>query len=163
MKTSAFVGGSLAVAMNVDNAFRQVAGLSRNASGAAAAGEYPLNKVENIIYSVCLQCHTACTIKAKVLDGVMVKIDGNPYSPMNMLPQLAYDTPLQEAARFDAKLCPKGQAGVNSQYDPYRITKVLKRAGKRGENKWEMVSPSIRRSTRSSTAAASPMAAKLPA
>jgi tetrathionate reductase subunit A len=140
LKTSAFVGGSLAVAMNVDNAFRQVAGLSRNASQAAAAGEYPLNKVENIIYSVCLQCHTACTIKAKILDGVMVKIDGNPFSPMNMLPQLAYDTPLQEAAKFDAKLCPKGQAGVNSQYDPYRITKVLKRAGKRGESKWETVS-----------------------
>jgi tetrathionate reductase subunit A len=139
LKTSAFVGGSLAVAMNVDNAFRQVAGLSRNVSEAAAASEYPLNKVENIIYSVCLQCHTACTIKAKVLDGIMVKIDGNPYSPMNMLPQLSYDTPLQEAAKFDAKLCPKGQAGVNSEYDPYRITKVLKRAGKRGENKWETV------------------------
>ena len=140
IKTSAFVGGSLAVAMNVENAFRQVAGLSRKMSGAAASGEYPLNKVENIIYSVCLQCHTACTIKAKVLDGVMVKIDGNPYSPMNMLPQLSYDTPLAEAAKVDAKLCPKGQAGVNSQYDPYRIAKVLKRAGKRGENQWETIS-----------------------
>ncbi len=140
IKTSAFVGGSMAVAMNVENAFRQVAGLSRKMSGAAASGEYPLNKVENIIYSVCLQCHTACTIKAKVLDGVMVKIDGNPYSPMNMLPQLSYDTPLVEAAKVDAKLCPKGQAGVNSQYDPYRISKVLKRKGKRGENKWETIS-----------------------
>ena len=140
LKTSAFVGGSLAVAANVQNAFRKVSGLSQTMSGAAAAGEYPLNKVENIIYSVCLQCHTSCTIKAKVLDGVMVKIDGNPYSPMNMLPQLSYDTPLADAAKVDAKLCPKGQAGVNTQYDPYRITKVLKRAGKRGENKWETIS-----------------------
>ena len=140
IKTSAFLGGSLAVAMNVENAFRKVAGLSQTMSAASAAGEYPLNKVENILYSVCLQCHTACTIKAKVLDGVMVKIDGNPYSPMNMLPQLAYDTPLADAAKVDAKLCPKGQAGVNTEYDPYRITKVLKRAGKRGENKWETIS-----------------------
>ena len=33
-------------------------------------------------------------------------------------------------------ICPKGQAGIQTAYDPYRITKVLKRAGKRGENKW---------------------------
>ena len=140
IKTSAFVGGSLVVAAGVENAFRQVAGLSRVAGESAVAGAYPLNNVENIIYSVCLQCHTACTIKAKVLDGVMVKIDGNPFSPMNMLPQLSYDTPLAEAAKVDAKLCPKGQAGVNSEYDPYRISQVLKRTGKRGENKWETVS-----------------------
>jgi anaerobic selenocysteine-containing dehydrogenase len=140
LKTSAFVGGSLAVAMNVENAFQRVAGFSQTMHGASASSGYPLNDAENLIYSVCLQCHTACTIKAKVLDGVLVKIDGNPYSPMNLLPQLAYDTPAAQAAKVDAKLCPKGQAGVNSQYDPYRITKVLKRVGKRGENKWQVVS-----------------------
>jgi len=140
IKTSAVVGGSLAVAASVDTAFRQVADMSHSLSGAVAAGEYPLNKPEHIIYSVCLQCHTSCTIKGKLLDGVLVKIDGNPYSPMNMLPHLSYDTPLVEAAKVDAKLCPKGQAGVNTLYDPYRITRVLKRAGKRGENKWEVIS-----------------------
>jgi len=140
IKTSAVVGGSLAVATSVNAAFRRVAEMSDAAASGAVDDEYPLNKPEHIIYSACLQCHTSCTIKGKVLDGVLVKIDGNPYSPMNMLPQLAYDTPLAEAARVDAKLCPKGQAGVNTQYDPYRITKVLKRAGKRGENKWEVIS-----------------------
>ena len=139
LKTSAVVGGSLAVVGGINAAFRKVAGLDRNMSGVKAAGEYPLNKTENIIYSVCLQCHTSCTIKGKILDGVLVKIDGNPYSPMNMLPQLSLDTPLAEAAKVDAKLCPKGQAGVQSLYDPYRITKVLKRAGKRGEQKWEVI------------------------
>ncbi|NOY99658.1 MAG: molybdopterin-dependent oxidoreductase [Chloroflexi bacterium] len=140
LKTSAVVGGSLAIASGVSAAFKKMAGLDGRMSGALAAGEYPLNKAENTIYSVCLQCHTGCTIKGKILDGVLVKIDGNPYSPMNMLPHLSYDTPLAEAARVDAKLCPKGQAGVQSLYDPYRITKVLKRAGKRGENKWEVIS-----------------------
>ncbi|RMF30922.1 MAG: twin-arginine translocation signal domain-containing protein, partial [Chloroflexi bacterium] len=139
IKTSALVGGSLALASGVNAAFRRVAEMSHTLSGAAAAGEYPLNRPENIIYSVCLQCHTSCTIKGKLLDGVLVKIDGNPYSPMNMLPHLPYDTPPAEAAKVDAKLCPKGQAGVNTLYDPYRITKVLKRAGKRGENKWEVI------------------------
>jgi anaerobic selenocysteine-containing dehydrogenase len=37
---------------------------------------------------------------------------------------------------MDAALCPKGFAGIQTLYDPYRIVKVLKRAGKRGENKW---------------------------
>ncbi len=140
LKTSAVLGGSLAVATSVDTAFRKVATYSERTASGTVAGEYPLNKPEHVIYSACLQCHTSCTIKGKVLDGVLVKIDGNPYSPMNMLPQLPYDTPLDQAAKIDAKLCPKGQAGVNTEYDPYRITKVLKRAGKRGENKWEVIS-----------------------
>lgn len=101
---------------------------------------YPLKNAENVIYSVCLQCHTACTIKAKVVDGVMVKIDGNPYSPMNLLPHLPYDADPSEAAALDGRLCPKGQAGVQSLYDPYRITKVLKRKGPRGSNEWEIIS-----------------------
>jgi len=138
VKTTAIVGGTVAITSQVDLAFRRVASIE----GAPSNGKttpYPLNKAENIIYSVCLQCHTSCTIKGKVLDGVMVKVDGNAYSPMNMLPQLSYDTPLHEAAQYDGKLCPKGQAGVNTEYDPYRITKVLKRAGKRGENKWQAI------------------------
>lgn len=137
LKTSAVVGGSAVLLGHVGSVFDQVGAI---AAGTEVAGGYPLNKVENIIYSACLQCHTSCTMKCKVLDGVLVKIDGNPYSPMNMLPHLSYDTPPPEAAPIDGKLCPKGQAGVQSQYDPYRITKVLKRAGKRGENRWVVVS-----------------------
>ena len=40
---------------------------------------------------------------------------------------------------IEGSLCPKGQAGIQALYDPYRIVKVLKRAGKRGENKWKSV------------------------
>ena len=105
----------------------------------AAGGNYPLKDPTNQIYSVCLQCHTACTIKAKLQDGVMVKIDGNPYSPMNLVPHLAFETNLQEAASVEARLCPKGQSGVQSEYDPYRITKVLKRSGPRGAGQWQTV------------------------
>ena len=136
IKTSAVVGGSVALASQIDRVFDEVAGFSQHAD---AATPYPLNDPEHIIYSVCLQCHTSCTIKAKILDGVMVKIDGNPYSPMNMLPHLDYDTALEDAAPVDAKLCPKGQSGVQSEYDPYRITQVLKRAGPRGSGQWEVV------------------------
>lgn len=100
---------------------------------------YELSKPENILYSSCQQCNTGCPIKVKFLDGHITKIDGNPYSPWNMFPHISYSTPLENAAVMDAGLCPKGQAGIQTYYDPYRITKVLKRAGKRGENKWTTI------------------------
>lgn len=91
---------------------------------------------ENQIHSVCLQCNTGCGIKVKQQDGVVTKIDGNPYNPWTLLPHLPESASMDDAARVDGALCPKGQAGLQSAYDPYRIRKVLKRAGKRGENKW---------------------------
>src|SRR3990172_4461319 len=75
-----------------------------------AGSAYPLNEAANQIYSICQQCNTQCGIKVKLLDGVAVKIDGNPFSPWNLVPHLAYNTPVAETARFDAPLCPKGQA-----------------------------------------------------
>jgi anaerobic selenocysteine-containing dehydrogenase len=65
-------------------------------------------------------------MKAKIIDGTLAKITGNPYSPLNYLPHLPLDTPLDRAAITDGKLCAKGQAGVQTYYDPYRIRKVLK-------------------------------------
>ncbi len=142
VKTTALVGGAAAVAGTVPWAVNQASKsiipaevLAQSNAGSA----YPLNKPENVIYSICLNCHTACSLKAKIQDGVLVKIDGNPYSPMNLLPHLSEDTALADSAKVDAKICPKGQAGVQIAYDPYRVRKVLKRAGKRGENKWQAI------------------------
>lgn len=97
---------------------------------------YNLNNPDNLINSVCLQCNTGCSIKVKILDGLAVKIDGNPYSPWTMWPHIPYKTSLLESSVIDGHICPKGQSGIQTLYDPYRIRKVLKRAGKRGENKW---------------------------
>ncbi len=102
--------------------------------------EYELIRPENTIYSVCLQCNTGCGIKVKLFrkngTAIALKIDGNPYSPFVSLPHIPYNTTPLEVNTTDMAICPKGQAGVQTAYDPYRITKVLKRAGKRGENKW---------------------------
>ncbi len=101
---------------------------------------YELAKPENILYTVCLQCNTGCGIKVKLMDGVAVKIDGNPFSPWTFFPHLKYESSPFDVAKIDGAICPKGQSGIQTAYDPYRITKVLKRAGKRGENKWETIS-----------------------
>jgi len=103
----------------------------------ASEGDYPINNPENVIISSCLQCNTGCPIKIKNAEGMPVKIDGNPYSPWNLYPHLPYKSDLKTTiSKVDAAICPKGQAGLQAYYDPYRIRKVLKRAGKRGENKW---------------------------
>ncbi|RME66411.1 MAG: molybdopterin oxidoreductase, partial [Nitrospirae bacterium] len=135
LKTGALLGGSALIMSKVERAFGMLA-----EAEAATGGSYPLAKAENVIYSVCLQCHTACPIKVKILDGVAVKIDGNPYSAQNMIPNLKQKTSPWVAAKIDAKVCPKGQAGIQSLYDPYRVVKVLKRKGPRGSNKWEVIS-----------------------
>ncbi len=108
-------------------------------ASASAEWVYPLAQPENIIYTTCLQCNTQCTLKTKALDGVLVKIDGNPYSPMNLAPHLAYDQAPTDVARVDGSVCPKGQAGVQTLYDPYRLRKVLKRVGARGANQWQTI------------------------
>lgn len=101
-------------------------------------GQYFEARPENQIYTVCLQCNTGCGIKVKILEGVAAKIEGNPYSPWTLWPHIPYETPVKESATLDGALCPKGQAGIQTAYDPYRIVSVLKRkpGTKRGEGKW---------------------------
>jgi anaerobic selenocysteine-containing dehydrogenase len=136
VRSGAILGGA-AIASHFDWARDLVA---RAEAGTLTADErYELAKAENILRTVCLQCNTGCSIKVKLYKGVAVKIDGNPYSPFNMVPSLSMSTPLVDTVTIDAAICPKGQAGLQSAYDPYRLTKVLKRAGTRGENKWVTV------------------------
>ncbi|MCL5676393.1 MAG: molybdopterin oxidoreductase, partial [Firmicutes bacterium] len=137
LTNAAFLGGSAVLASQLPLA----ASLMRKAeAGQLGSGEdYALAHAESVVYSVCLQCHNACPIKGKVLGGTLVKIDGNAYSPQNALPHLDYASDLQAAARVDAKLCPKGQAGIQTLYDPYRLRKVLKRSGPRGSGKWRTI------------------------
>jgi anaerobic selenocysteine-containing dehydrogenase len=100
---------------------------------------YDLGDPERTIYSACLQCNTGCGISCKLQNGTVTKIDGNPYNPWNLLPHLPYSAHPSVAAAVDGSVCPKGQAGIQTAYDPYRLRKVLKRAGKRGENKWIVI------------------------
>ena len=134
LKCSALLGGSLALPPAVWHF------LGGNEAVFADVGDaYSHYRPENQIYSSCQQCNTQCGIKVKIVDGMAAKIDGNPYNPWTMTPHISYNTPIAEAAVIEGALCPKGQAGIQTLYDPYRIVKVLKRAGKRGENKWKTI------------------------
>ncbi|MCS7183011.1 MAG: molybdopterin-dependent oxidoreductase, partial [Thermoanaerobaculum sp.] len=122
--SAAFLAGTAAGAALVEEA------------SAGPLRESPAASPESYIYTTCLQCNTGCEIKVRIENGVAVKVEGNPYGPRAMDPHIPWNTPAAAAAPIHGHICPKGQAGIQSVYDPYRITKVLKRAGRRGEGKW---------------------------
>jgi tetrathionate reductase subunit A len=132
--SAALLGGAAAYS-RISNTLRTI--LPAEAADGTAA--YPYGKPENTLYTVCLQCNTGCGIKVSLDRGVAVKIDGNPLSPWTMAPHLPYTTPIGDLAPVTGTICPKGQAGIQTVYDPYRIRTVLKRAGPRGSNKWKTI------------------------
>ncbi|OGQ84375.1 MAG: hypothetical protein A3F90_15830 [Deltaproteobacteria bacterium RIFCSPLOWO2_12_FULL_60_19] len=79
------------------------------------------------VHSVCDMCFAACGILAHRVDGVLVKIEGDPNCPAS-----------------GGHLCAKGQAGLIGQYDPSRVTRPLRRANPRKgigvDPKWEEIS-----------------------
>ncbi len=62
------------------------------------------------ITTVCFQCYSHCPIRVHRVDGVVVKIEGNPNSPNS-----------------NGRLCPRGAAGIMQLYDPNRVNVPLKR------------------------------------
>ncbi len=75
------------------------------------------------IATMCEMCVWRCGVLAKVREGKVVKLDGNPDHPHSR-----------------GKLCPRGQAGLMTTYDPDRVLTPLLRAGKRGEGKFREAS-----------------------
>ena len=66
------------------------------------------------ISSSCALCYGTCSILAHRVDGVVVKIEGNP-----------------DSAVGKGRLCGKGVAGLMSHYDPNRLTQPLRRTNPR--------------------------------
>jgi thiosulfate reductase/polysulfide reductase chain A len=75
------------------------------------------------IPSICQLCPARCGIIGFLEGNQLVKIGGNPKHPNNL-----------------GKLCARGLAGVNMEYDPDRITFPLIRIGERGKGQWERIS-----------------------
>lgn len=67
--------------------------------------------------------HGGCGILVHVEDGRIIKIEGDPESPLNM-----------------GTLCAKGIAQIEKINHPDRLLYPMKRKGNRGEGKWERIS-----------------------
>ncbi|MDA8229491.1 MAG: thiosulfate reductase PhsA [Desulfitobacterium hafniense] len=78
---------------------------------------------EKTVYSTCEMCTSRCTMAAKVRDGKVIKIEGNPNDSSTA-----------------GTVCARGSAGVSLLYDPQRIKKPMIRTGERGTGKFKEVS-----------------------
>jgi len=80
-----------------------------------------MSKVE-IKKPLCHFCHCHCGVLVHVEDGKAVKIEGDRESPLSK-----------------GYLCPKGLSALEHLYHPDRLKYPLKRAGERGEGKWQRI------------------------
>jgi len=94
----------------------------RVAQAAREAGHLNAER-DGYIPSMCEMCVWRCGLIAKVKDGRVVKLDGNPEHPHSR-----------------GNLCPRGQSGLMNTYDPDRVLTPLIRVGKRGEGKFRPAS-----------------------
>jgi thiosulfate reductase/polysulfide reductase chain A len=75
------------------------------------------------INTMCEMCVWRCGVRAKVVEGKVVKLEGNPEHPHS-----------------HGRLCARGQSGLMNTYDPDRVLTPLIRVGKRGEGKFRQAS-----------------------
>ncbi len=75
-----------------------------------------------VIKSTCRGCHGVCGVLLHMKDGKLVKVTGDPDSPTSQ-----------------GYLCIKGKSAPELLYHPDRLKYPMKRAGERGENKWQRI------------------------
>jgi len=114
---------AMAVAASTMNGVTGKAGLFRSAQAAELTGASMGSMGATEVASVCEMCFWRCPIIAKVKDGKIIKIEGNPKSPVN-----------------GRRICARGNSGVQLVYDADRVKTPLKRVGARGEGKWAKIS-----------------------
>ncbi len=82
-----------------------------------------MNSGKRVVRSSCRGCHGVCQVLVHMDRERVLKVSGDPDSPTSR-----------------GFLCPKGAAAPEVLYHPDRLTHPLRRAGARGENKWEQIS-----------------------
>jgi len=79
--------------------------------------------IDKIIKSTCeLWCGSGCGVLIHMKDGKPVNVEGDPDHPVNK-----------------GKLCIIGKAALEYLYHPDRLKYPLKRAGEKGEGKWQRI------------------------
>ena len=74
------------------------------------------------IRTACRSCHGGCGVIAHVKDGKVIKVEGDPDSPIS-----------------HGTLCSKGLSILQLAYHPDRILYPMKRVGEKGEGKWQRI------------------------
>ena len=83
----------------------------------------PNDPATTVLKSVCRSCHGGCGALLHVRDGVLVKVEGDPDSPLN-----------------HGRLCPIGTVTTDLVYHKDRLKYPMRRKGKRQSGEWERIS-----------------------
>lgn len=75
-----------------------------------------------VVPTLCEMCVWRCGVRAKVRDGRIYKLDGNP-----------------DHLHSQGNLCARGQSGFMMTYDPDRLPFPLKRVGERGSGRFARI------------------------
>lgn len=78
--------------------------------------------------SVCFGCHSHCKVDVHVEDGSLVKVEPDSTSPR------------YQSQHIITASCAIAQAAAEWYYHPGRLSFPLKRAGEKGEGKWQQIS-----------------------
>lgn len=88
------------------------------------------------IPTCCNMCGGTTGILAHVANGRVIKIEPNSENPVGVC---NISTDYYALKSTGARMCPKGNAGIMSLYDPDRVKKPLKRIGARGAGQWQEI------------------------
>lgn len=117
-----------------------------------ANGDIVLTPGQIVAYTGCIGCTTLCGVRVRVdtEKNKVLRVAGNPYTPMSTDPFLPYGTPVKESFKalsrhrekgLDGRstACGRGNAVLENVTSPFRITTPLKRVGPRGSGRWEPI------------------------
>ena len=121
VKVSALAGAAAAVGASMAGCMQEAAPEEE----LAGTGEAGVSSTEGLtkMRTSCHGCIQMCPAIAYLKDGVVVRLEGDPEAPVSR-----------------GSLCIKGLNQLHTMYSPRRILHPLRRAGERGENKWEVIS-----------------------
>ena len=118
-----FLQGSVAPSVVAAGTTASLAQKDKNAFGDVPAyGITKTSKKGVEIPTLCEICVNKCAALARVENGVVTKLDPNPYFP-----------------KSKNMLCPRGNAGIQALYDPDRLKYPLIRDGVKGSGRFKRV------------------------
>ncbi len=117
-----------------------------------ATGALSVNPDQQISYTMCMGCTTFCSVRVRLdkKTGKVLRVAGNPYSPLSADPPLPYQTPIRNSflalTRYQeqglagrATACGRGNGVLEQMDSPFRVLEPMKRVGPRGGGQWQPI------------------------
>ena len=116
-------------------------------------GKLETNPDARIAFAMCMGCTTQCGVRVRIdtKTDTVTRVTGNPYSPLSTDPHVPMGMPVRKALLTLSRLgeqglagrstaCGRGNAVLEAQTSPWRITRPMKRVGPRNGGRWQEIS-----------------------